>query len=140
MSKINVGKVSPVPKGNWGGANAAYEKLNMVNYNGVLYIAKQDIAANSNIAITNTNYWMKATNNWGIGTVNTINDSTASASASVSEGSSTNLINLTIPRGAFDTEIIDDNAGSGDTTHVWSANKIYNEINILRNALNLPLL
>lgn len=123
MSKINVGKVSPVPKGNWGGANAAYEKLNMVNYNGVLYIAKQDIVANSNIAITNTNYWMKATNNWSIGTVNTINDSTASASASVSEGSSTNLINLTIPRGAFDTEIIDDNAGSGDTTHIWSANK-----------------
>lgn len=135
MSRINVGKVSPVPKGNWGGANAAYEKLNMVNYNGVLYIAKQDIAANKNIAITNTNYWMQATNKWNIGTVETINDSTASASASISEGSNTNLINLIIPRGAFDTEIIDDTAGDNDTTHVWSADKTRKEDNVIKTGL-----
>ena len=136
MSKINVGKVSPVPKGNWGGANAAYEKLNMVNYNGVLYIAKQDIAANSNIAITNTTYWMQATNNWSIGTVNTINDSTASASASISEGTNKKLINLTIPRVAFDTEIIDDTASVGDTTVTWSADKIFTMTKLFVNVAN----
>ena len=56
-SRINVGKVAPIPKGNWV-QSQSYEKLNMVNSGGVLYIAKEDVPANT--AITNTNYWMPA--------------------------------------------------------------------------------
>ena len=134
MSKINVGKVSPVPKGNWGGANAAYEKLNMVNYNGVLYIAKQNIAANSNIAITNTNYWMQATNSWGEVQVTIDNSLENAAIGDISTpGGNINQLNLRMPGYVYGTEIIDDTASDGNGNVVWSAEKTFNEVTEIRN-------
>lgn len=122
MSRINVGKVSPIPKGNWIQTNS-YEKLNMVNKSGVLYIAKQDVPANT--AITNENYWMPATGGLTIGTVETVSASTG-ASATITQGENSPILNLSIPRGIAGNESIDDSAGAGDTDKVWSADKVNN--------------
>lgn len=53
----DVGRVSFVMKGAWNLATS-YEKLDVVSYNGSLYIAKQD--APGGTAITNTTYWQLA--------------------------------------------------------------------------------
>ena len=124
-SRINVGKVCPIPKGNWT-STTTYEKLNMVNKSGVLYIAKQDVPANT--AITNTNYWMQANGSLSIGTVETVSSSTL-ASATISDSTNGPVLNLSIPRGVTGNESIDDTKGFGDIDYVWSANKSYNEIN-----------
>lgn len=54
-----VGKVGMVTKGAWS-SSATYEILDVVSYNGGLYIAKQAVPANT--APTNTTYWQNATN------------------------------------------------------------------------------
>ena len=48
-------RVSIVPQGTWNSSNT-YLKLDLVNYQGKSYIAKQDVPVN--IDIENTNYWM----------------------------------------------------------------------------------
>ena len=53
----DVGRVSFVMKGAWNLATN-YEKLDVVSYNGSLYIAKQDVPRGP--AITNTTYWQLA--------------------------------------------------------------------------------
>lgn len=54
----NVGKVGIVMKGTWNSAST-YEVLDAVTYSGSLYIAKQDVPANT--TPTNTTYWQLAT-------------------------------------------------------------------------------
>ena len=53
-----VGKVGIVMKGDWNNAST-YETLDAVSYSNGLYIAKQDVPANT--APTNTTYWQVAT-------------------------------------------------------------------------------
>ena len=53
----NLGKVGIVMKGTWSNS-ATYEVLDAVGYNGGLYIAKQDVPANT--TPTNTTYWQNA--------------------------------------------------------------------------------
>lgn len=53
----DLGKVGIVMKGDWS-SSATYEVLDAVSYNGGLYIAKQDVSANT--APTNTTYWQAA--------------------------------------------------------------------------------
>ena len=129
-SRINVGKVAPIPKGNWV-QNQSYEKLNMVNNGGVLYIAKEDVPANT--AITNTNYWMPASGKFSIGTVETVSSSTG-ASATITDGAEGPILNLNIPRGVTGNESIDDTKGEGDTDYVWSADKTAKITNDLINS------
>jgi hypothetical protein len=124
MSRINIGKVAPIPKGDWV-QSEPYEKLNMVNKSGVLYIAKQDVPVNT--AITNIDYWMPASGQLSIGTVETVSASTG-ASATITDGSNGPELNLSIPRGVTGNESIDDTKGKGDTDYVWSADKNYEEI------------
>ena len=50
----DIGRVSIVPKGTWNNSNT-YTRLDLVNYNGNSYIAKQDVPININL--NNTNYW-----------------------------------------------------------------------------------
>lgn len=52
-----VGKVGMVMKGDWS-SSATYEALDAVSYNNALYIAKQNVPANT--APTNTTYWQVA--------------------------------------------------------------------------------
>lgn len=52
-----VGKVGMVMKGDWS-SSATYEALDAVSYNNGMYIAKQDVPANT--APTNTTYWQSA--------------------------------------------------------------------------------
>lgn len=49
-----IGRVSIVPKGAWN-SNNTYTRLDLVNYNGNSYIAKQNVPININI--NNENYW-----------------------------------------------------------------------------------
>lgn len=51
----NLGRVSIVPKGEWNNNNT-YIRLDLVNYNGSSYIAKQNVPVNINL--DNSNYWM----------------------------------------------------------------------------------
>ena len=51
----NLGRVSIVPKGEWNSGNT-YIRLDLVNYNGSSYIAKQDVPVNINL--NNSNYWL----------------------------------------------------------------------------------
>ena len=51
----NLGRVSIVPKGEWN-SNNTYIRLDLVNYNGSSYIAKQNVPVNINL--DNSNYWM----------------------------------------------------------------------------------
>ena len=53
-----LGRVSIVPKGAWS-SNNIYLRLDLVNYQGKLYIAKQDVPIN--IDIENTEYWVLVT-------------------------------------------------------------------------------
>lgn len=53
----NVGRVGIVMKGTWS-SSATYEGLDAVTYNGALYIAKQDVPANT--LPTNATYWQAA--------------------------------------------------------------------------------
>lgn len=56
MAWTNAGKVAIVPKGAWSISNT-YERLDLVTNNNIMYIAKQDVPANT--AITNTTYWQE---------------------------------------------------------------------------------
>ena len=53
----DIGKVGIVMKGAWSNS-ATYEALDAVSYNNGLYIANQDVPANT--APTNTTYWQVA--------------------------------------------------------------------------------
>ena len=53
----DLGKVGIRMRGTWD-SSTAYEVLDAVSYNGNLYIAKQDVPANT--APTNTTYWQAA--------------------------------------------------------------------------------
>ena len=53
----DLGKVAIVAKGTWS-SSATYEVLDAVSYNNGLYLAKQDVPANT--APTNTTYWQAA--------------------------------------------------------------------------------
>lgn len=55
----DLGKVGIVMKGNWS-SSATYENLDAVSYSGALYIAKQNVPANT--LPTNTTYWQNALN------------------------------------------------------------------------------
>lgn len=50
----DLGKVSVTPKGTWSSATA-YERLDVVTYNGGSYLSVQDVPIGT--AITNTDYW-----------------------------------------------------------------------------------
>lgn len=99
MEKINIGKVCPIPRGEWN-INNTYEKLNLVNKDGETYIAKENVPAS--IEIENTRYWMKITEkyNLSIGEINTVSSSTqADASFSFDENNNEYKLNLNIPKG-----------------------------------------
>jgi len=124
MSRVNLGRVTMMPKGVWD-SSLTYRRLDIVTNNGVSYIALQDVPADT--VITNTSYWMAVTPNFSIGEVSTLNPS-ENASASITSTSTGELnLNLGIPRGISGNETIDDNAGEGDTDVVWSADKSYQD-------------
>ena len=124
MSRVTVGKVAPIPKGIWN-STSTYEKLNMVNKGGILYIAKDNVPIGTDV--NNTNYWMKASEKLTIGSVTTVS-ATAGANATINEGTDGQILNLQIPRGIPGNESIDDMAGLGDTDKVWSADRSVKEI------------
>ena len=136
MSKIPVGKVSPVPKGNWT-SDVDYQKLNMVNYNGALYIAKNDITNTTTAPSNNSGNngeWMQATNSWGEVQVTIDNSLENAAIGDISTpGGNINQLNLRMPGYVYGTEIIDDTAGDSDTDVVWSADKTWKTKNALEN-------
>ena len=124
MSKVNLGRVTMMPKGTWD-SSLAYKRLDIVTNNGVSYIALQDVDANT--AITDTTNWMAITPKISMGTVTTVSSSN-NASASFSNTSAGELkLNLSVPRGPSGNETIDDTAGEGDTDVVWSADKSYQD-------------
>ena len=53
----DLGKVGMVMKGDWS-SSATYETLDVVSYSGSLYVAKQNVPANT--LPTNTTYWQAA--------------------------------------------------------------------------------
>lgn len=54
MPSIDLGRITPIPKGTWV-SSTTYERLDIVNNNGDSYIAKQDVPINT--SITTENYW-----------------------------------------------------------------------------------
>jgi len=103
MSRVNLGRVTMMPKGVWN-SSSTYKRLDIVTNNGVSYIALQDVPANT--AVTNTTYWMAVTPDISIGDVSTVS-SYESASASMGNDSSGKLkLNLSIPRGVSEQEDI----------------------------------
>lgn len=124
-SRINVGKVCPIPKGNWT-STTTYEKLNMVNKGGVLYIAKDNVEANT--AIENTNKWMQATGKTLVGNVETVSYTTGASVTTTTSVDGNTILNFRLPRGISGNDDLDDTAGSGDTDKVWSADKVDREI------------
>ena len=67
-----------------------------------------------------------ATPDFTIGTVTTGEPGT-DASATITGTAEFPELNLTIPQGADGDATVDDTAGDGDTTHVWSADKLVDE-------------
>lgn len=76
-----------------------------------------------------------ATPAFSIGTVSTLQPG-QSATASITGTPAAPVLNLGIPQGAPGNATIDDNAGIGDGTKVWSADKSAKERNSLLSAIN----
>lgn len=49
-----IGRIVPMPRGTWIN-NVVYKKLDIVYYQGMSYIAKKEVPANT--PVTNTEYW-----------------------------------------------------------------------------------
>ena len=77
-----------------------------------------------------------ATPDLSIGTVTT-GAAGSSASATITGTPEEPVLNLTIPRGDPGNATIDDTAGAGDTTKVWSASKSAGELSNLKSAFGL---
>lgn len=77
-----------------------------------------------------------ATPAFSIGTVSTLQPG-QSATASITGTPAAPVLNLGIPQGDPGNATIDDNAGEGDTTKVWSADKIAGELSDVKSALNV---
>ena len=77
-----------------------------------------------------------ATPAFSIGTVSTLQPG-QSATASITGTPAAPVLNLGIPQGAPGNATIDDTAGAGDTTKVWSANKTFGELSDVKSAINL---
>ena len=76
-----------------------------------------------------------ATPNLRIGTVTT-GAAGSSAAVTITGTPETPVLNMTIPRGDPGDATINDEAGEGDTTEVWSADKVAGEIGDLKSALS----
>lgn len=76
-----------------------------------------------------------ATPSFSIGTVTT-GDPGTDAGVTMSGTQEEPVLNFLIPQGADGDATVDDTAGAGDTTHVWSANKTNKEISDLNSALD----
>lgn len=76
-----------------------------------------------------------ATPAFSIGTVSTLQPG-QSATASITGTPAAPVLNLGIPQGDPGNATIDDNAGEGDTTKVWSANKTAGELSDVKSAIN----
>lgn len=124
-TRMPIGKVCPIPKGNWS-SDVEYDKLNLVNYNGVVYIGiKENIPVGT--AVTNTEYWMRLTNPLTIGTV-TSSSPGGNAAVTITSNNTQDTLNITLPRGLSGNETIDDTAGENSIDVIWSADKSYKEI------------
>lgn len=126
MAETKIGKITPVVKGTYN-SSVAYGRLNLVKgSDGGIYIAKQAVPAG--VSLSDTDYWLKILSPLTMGTVETVSAETG-ASASIGGTVNAPMLNLSIPRGVTGNESIDDTKGEGDTDYVWSAGKVWEELN-----------
>ena len=96
---VNIGKIGIVPKGEWNNITT-YEHLDLVIYDGLSYLAKQDVPAN--ILPTNIIYWQKLVEGSNSDSVDNNSDIPGETTTDVLNNISEYLINENlIPNGWF---------------------------------------
>ena len=136
MPSVNLGRVSPIPKGQWN-SSTTYEKLDVVTNGGSSYIANQNVPIGT--SLSTTEYWTKLVGGLTIGTVETVSYENGASANIVTTSTNDQILNLEIPQGINGNETIDDTKGEGDTDYVWSADKNYKEFKNVKNELNKKL-
>lgn len=133
MPSVNLGRVSPIPKGQWD-SSTTYEKLDVVTNGGSSYIANQNVPIGT--SLSTTEYWTKLVGGLTIGTVETVSYENGASANIVTTSTNDQILNLEIPQGINGNETIDDSKGENDTDYVWSADKNYKENEKIKSMLS----